>query len=62
MFNNYAEVAFQIRIVKDKRKTKYASEHQVMDIDIPTVVGPKSTAMLLRRTELTYTHNKMVRI
>ena len=62
MFNDYAEVAFQIRIVKDKRKTKYAPEHQVMDIDVPTVVGPRSTAMLLRRTELTHAYNKMVKI
>jgi hypothetical protein len=51
---DYIEVTFKIKTVKDKRKTKYAPERQPMDIDIPTVVGPKSRLVLLRRVELTH--------
>ena len=62
MVKDYVEVAFQIRIVKDNCKAKYAPEHQVMDIDVPAVVGPRSRVMLLKRTGLTHADNKVVKI
>jgi hypothetical protein len=51
---DYVEVTFKIKIVEDKHKTKYAPKRQLMDIDVPTVVGPKSRLVLLKRVELTH--------
>ena len=50
---DYAKVSFKVKKVKDNCKTKYAPEHQSMDIDVPVVVGPQSRVSLLKRIELT---------
>ena len=50
---DYTEVIFKTATVKDTRQTKRAPKRQVMDIDIPVVVGPRSRTTLLKRVELT---------
>jgi large subunit ribosomal protein L32 len=57
---DYAEVAFQTKVLKDKRKTKYTLERQAMDVDVPAILGPKSKVTLLKRVELTYADNMVI--
>jgi hypothetical protein len=51
---NYVEVSFKVKVVKDKRKTKYAPKEQAMEVDdIPVVMGARSRQILLTRMEFT---------
>ena len=51
-YKDYVEVGFKVNTVKDKRQDKYAPERQSMDVDIPTVMGPKSKQTLRTRVGL----------
>ena len=51
-YKDYVEVCFKMDTMKDKRQDKYAPERQSMDVDIPTVMGPKSKATLRTRVGL----------
>jgi len=59
---DYAKVSFKIQKVKDNRKTKYAPEYQVIDIDVPIVVGPQSKVTLLNRVKLTHADTLAMKI
>jgi hypothetical protein len=52
-YTDYVEVRFKMNTVKDERQDKYAPERQSMDVDIPTVMGPKSRQTLRTRVRLT---------
>ncbi|CAG8808782.1 6489_t:CDS:2, partial [Dentiscutata erythropus] len=49
---DYMEVNYKMKTVKDSRKTKYAPKKQILNMDVPDVVGVKSKQVLETRIRL----------
>jgi len=50
---DYIEVNYNIKIIGDKRKTKYTLEKNAVYVNVPTVIGIKNKKTLSTRVQLT---------